>query len=683
MFDLTLFMWERELGLSGSVEYNTDLFDDATIVRMQRHFQTLLEGIVTDPEQRISDLPLLPVAERDQLLLEWNDTRVEYRRDEGIHQLFESQAERSPEAVAVVFEDDQLTYGELEHRANQLAHHLQALGVGPDTLVGIYMERSVEMMVGLLGVLKAGGAYVPLDPAFPQERLAFMLADSQAPVLLTQQRLLAVLPESEARVLCLDTDWPAIGRESEDRPVSAVKPTDLAYVIYTSGSTGKPKGVQIPHRAGVNFLNSMGRQPGLTQQDVLLAVTTLSFDIALLELFLPIIVGAQVVIVSSEVAADGYQLQERMSTCGATVMQATPATWRLLLETDWPGSQQLKVLCGGEGLPRELANQLLERVGSLWNMYGPTETTVWSTVHAVESGEGPILIGRPIDNTEIYILDSRLQPVPIGVPGELYIGGDGLARGYFNRSNLTAEKFIAHPFSEEPQARIYNTGDMARYLPDGTIECLGRMDHQVKIRGFRIELGEIEAVLGQHPGIEESVVIVREDVPGDKRLVGYLIANQEPVPTVGELRSFLKQKLPDYMVPSAFVELEAMPLTPNRKVDRKALPKPETDSSLEQGYVAPRTEAEQKIAAVWQEVLNRERVGVNDDFFNLGGHSLLATQVMSRINKLFNIQLPLRRFFEATTIEALAEVIDISLWNSQGLQKSGITGIEEREVIEL
>jgi amino acid adenylation domain-containing protein len=594
----------------------------------------LLEGIVADPDQRISDLPLLPVAERDQLLLEWNDTRVEYRRDDGIHQLFESQAERSPEAVAVVFEDDQLTYGELEHRANQLAHHLQALGVGPDTLVGIYMERSVEMMVGLLGVLKAGGAYVPLDPAFPQERLAFMLADSQAPVLLTQQRLLAVLPESEARVLCLDTDWPAIGRESEDRPVSAVKPTDLAYVIYTSGSTGKPKGVQISHRAGVNFLNSMGRQPGLTQQDVLLAVTTLSFDIALLELFLPIIVGARVVIVSSEVAADGYQLQERMARCGATVMQATPATWRLLLETDWPGSQQLKVLCGGEGLPRELANQLLERVGSLWNMYGPTETTVWSTVHAVESGVGPILIGRPIDNTEIYILDSRLQPVPIGVPGELYIGGDGLARGYFNRPNLTTEKFIAHPFSEEPQARIYNTGDMASYLPDGTIECLGRMDHQVKIRGFRIELGEIEAVLGQHPGIEESVVIVREDVPGDKQLVGYLIANQEPVPTVGELRSFLKQKLPDYMVPSTFVEIEALPLTPNRKVDRRALPAPDV---------------------------------VHDNFFELGGHSLLATRVVAQIQQEFEVDLKLMDFFKLPTIAELGKGIEGLLWIDAGI----------------
>jgi amino acid adenylation domain-containing protein len=660
--DLTLEIVEVRGTLFGSLRYNTDLFDAATMSRMRGHFETLLEGIIANPDQRLSDLPLLTETERNQLLVEWNDTQAEYPQNQCIHSLFEAQVERTPDAIAVVFENEQITYRELNRRANQLAHHLRTLGIGPELLVGIYVERSVEMVVGLLGILKAGGAYVPLDPSFPQERLAFMLADSQASVLLSQQRLVEGLSGHRLQVVCLDTAWEAISRESTENPVDGAQSAHLAYVIYTSGSTGKPKGVQITHQAAVNFLNSMRKQPGLTEQDVLLAVTTISFDISLLELFLPISVGAQVEIVSSEVAADGSQLMKKLADARATVMQATPVTWRLLLEAGWQGSKQLKILCGGEALPRDLADRLLTRCSSLWNMYGPTETTVWSSLHQLDSGEATISIGRPIDNTQIYILDSHLQPVPIGVPGEMYIGGDGLSPGYLNRPELTAEKFIRHPFSDEVDARIYNTGDLARYLPDGRLVCLGRTDHQVKIRGFRIELGEIEAVLSQHPAIRENVVIVREDAPGDKRLVAYLVPSQEPVPSSSDLRGFLKEKLPNYMVPSAYVALDALPLTPNGKVDRRALPEPEgLRPELETAYVAPRNEIEQTLADIWQELLAVVQIGIHDDFFEMGGHSLLATQVMSRVRQTFQLELPLRDFFEAPNIAELAIVIEEGL----------------------
>ena len=527
-FDLILSMEDTEEGLSGWLEYNTDLFDGATIARTAGHLQTLLEGMVGNPEQRLSELPLLTEAERRQMLVDWNNTGADFPQDTCLHQLFEAQVEKTPEAIAVVFEEQQLTYRELNRRANQLAHHLRELGVGPDVLVGICVERSLEMVVGLLGVLKAGGAYVPLDPGYPTERLAFMIEDSRAPVLLTQQRLVEVLPKHGARVICLDADWEAIAQDSRDNPLSQVKSHNLAYVIYTSGSTGKPKGVQILHHAVVNFLCSMREQPGLTRDDVLLSVTTLSFDIAALEIFLPISVGARVILVSRETAADGTQLLARLSDCRATVMQATPATWRLLLEAGWQGEKRLKIFCGGEALPRELARQLLQRCSSLWNMYGPTETTIWSAIYQVPSGESPVPIGRPIANTRFYILDSHLQPVPIGVPGELHIGGAGLARGYLNRPELSAEKFIPDPFTDGMQARLYKTGDLVRYLPDGHVEFLGRNDHQLKIRGFRIELGEIEAVLGQHPAVKGSVVIAREDTAGEKYLVAYVIPVKSP-----------------------------------------------------------------------------------------------------------------------------------------------------------
>lgn len=507
--------------------YNAEALDEESIAEMQSGFTTFLQGIVLDPQQCLSDLPLLTKAEHHRLLVEWNATQAAYPTDACIPQLFEDQVERTAGAVAVVFDDEHLTYWELNSRANQLAHYLRHLGVGPDVLVGLCVERSLDMMVGLLGILKAGGAYVPLDPAFPSERIAFMLEDAEAPVLLTQQHLLSQLPLLKAKVVCLDSDADVLAHQSESNLLPEATSENLAYVIYTSGSTGRPKGVQIIHRAVVNFLLSIRREPGLSAEDTLLAVTTLSFDIAALELFLPLIVGARVIVASRDLVADGAALIETLQRTGTTVMQATPVTWRLLLAAGWRGKPDLKILCGGEALPLDLAQQMLPKAASLWNLYGPTETTIWSTLCQIEPGEEAISIGRPIANTQIYLLDAYLHLVPIGVPGELYIGGDGLARGYLNRPELTAERFIPHPFSTVPGARLYKTGDLARYRPDGTIEHLGRLDFQVKLRGFRIELGEIEAVLAQHPAVRQAVVIAREDVPGDKRLVAYVLQNSQ------------------------------------------------------------------------------------------------------------------------------------------------------------
>ncbi len=807
------------------------------------------------------------------LLANGNQTQADYPMNQCIHQLLESQVELTPDNIAISFEDQQLTYRELNCRANQLAHYLQTLQVGPEVLVGICIKRSLFMAIGLLAILKAGGAYIPLDPAYPEERLAFMLEDSQLPILLTESDQLVKLSNHQTKVVCLDTDWERIAQHSKENPNSGVTPDNLAYTIYTSGSTGKPKGVQILHGAVVNFLTSMSQAPGITERDVLLAVTTISFDIAALELYLPLAVGARVVLVTREVASDAAQLLKALTQSDTTIMQATPATWRLLLAAGWQGCSTLKILCGGEALPRDLANQLLERSASVWNMYGPTETTIWSAVYRVEPGDNPVPIGRPIANTQIYLVDPEqnfksdpIKLVPVGEPGELLIGGVGLARGYLNRRELTDERFIPDPFSNEPEARLYRTGDLARYRVDSTVEFIGRVDHQVKIRGFRIELGEIESVLRQHPAVQEAVVIAREDVPGDKRLVAYLVADlsAERVPlqgnclvewegspaitlttvdfsssgiclvnvpadwnegqhlrlrlqlpgvqdelvlegslawrhkvlagvlfqtkpteqallrqsikqiiqtegfevsdlrrvesrvplqstclaefesgarleltaqnigrggirlggnsadiwhegqrlrlglqlpgvgdelwlkgtvvwhdgknagiefettrkeqaqihqsmeyiietqglSLGHLRSFLKEKLPDYMVPSAFVMLDALPLTPNLKVDRKALPTPNhIRSVLEEAFVPPRTPVEEQLAKIWARVLGIEQVGIRDNFFELGGDSLLAAQLLSWLRETFQVELPLLSLFEAPTVAGLAQAI--------------------------
>jgi len=577
----------------------------------------------------------------------------DYPRHLCLHQLFEAQAERTPHRIAVEADDGALTYAELDLHADALAARLRARGIGPEARVGVFAERSTGMLVALLGVLKAGAAYLPLDPAYPPDRVAYVLEDAGAKAILTQAGLAGTLPRTAAEVVLLDGGDEDAVPNTERRRAS---PDHLAYVIYTSGSTGKPKGVQLPHGAVVNFLASMRERPGLGEDDVLLAVTTLSFDIAGLELFLPLTVGAKVVIAGRETTSDARMLAARLESAGATVMQATPATWRMLLAAGWEGRPSLRALCGGEALDGELARRLLPLVAELWNLYGPTETTIWSTVQRVEeAGEAPP-IGAPVANTRVYVLDDGLDPVAPGTEGELYIAGDGVARGYLHRPELTAERFVPEPGADG--ARMYRTGDLVRAGRDGGLRYLGRVDHQVKVRGFRIELGEIEAVLSRLPSVRQAVVAARDDGSGEKALVAYLAAADGGLPPVGELRTALAEALPEYMVPTAFVEVESFPLTPNGKVDRKALPDPGGSARLRgtAEYAAPRTALEEVLCATWAEVLGVERVGVRDDVIDLGVHSVMATQAITRLEVL-KVKLPLRAVFDAPTVEGLARHI--------------------------
>ena len=660
-FDLTLVLQEGADGLRGSLEYDTDLFEPATIVRWLGHFDTLLRAIVADPSQPIGLLPLLSHAERQRILVDWNRTATPQPGGLCLHHLFAAQARRSPDAVAVVFGRQRLDYRELDRRADALADRLRDLGVGPDVVVGLCVQRSVEMLVALLGILKAGGAYLPLDPSHPAARLEFMLADARPRVLLTQTSLRESLPAHRAETLCLDAlPGPEDPRPRRDSPPpSPGDGSSLAYVLYTSGSTGQPKGVQIPRRALANFLLSMAREPGLAPGDRMLAITTLGFDIAALELLLPLVTGACVVIAERETTTDGMGLARLVADSGATVLQATPATWRMLVEAGWQGHPSLKLLCGGEALPRDLADQLLARCGELWNLYGPTETTIYSLGARVRAGHA-IVIGGPIDNTRAHVLDVHCQPVPLGVPGELYLGGDGLARGYVGRPGLTAERFVPDPFGDAPDSRLYRTGDLVRRRPDGSIEFLGRLDHQIKLRGFRIEPGEIETSLSDCPGVLRAVVLLREDQPGEKRLVAYVVPRETAAPpAAAALRRHLLQKLPEYMVPAAFVVVGVLPLTPSGKVDRKALPAPETQAPGEGGNAeAPRTPAEELLAGIWSEVLGGNPVGLHDNFFAVGGHSLLAMRVVAKVRDAFSISLPVRALFENPTLAGLAERIE-------------------------
>jgi amino acid adenylation domain-containing protein len=670
-FDLSLSMSEQSGAIKGALEYSSDLLDDGTIARLIGHYQALLHGIITNPNRRISDIPMLTDTEKHRLLVEWNDTKRDYPKDKCIHQLFEEQVEKAPDAIAVVFEDRQLTYQALNQRANQVAHYLKKLGVGAETLVGICVERSLEVIIGTLAILKAGGAYVPLDPSYPKERLNFMLEDTQIPVLLTHERLSENLPRDDTHMVCLDRDWEQITQESNENLNGEATAKNLAYAIYTSGSMGKPKSVLVPHHAVINVLTHVRKALALTEKDTMPLVANVCFDISVMELFLPLIVGARLVVANRRTAVDGAEIEHMLSMCDITIMHATPATWRLLLQVGWKGVKKLTILCGGEALQRELAEQLLTRGSSMWNLYGPTETTIYSSAanYRSELNGGRVSIGYPVANTQTYILDPHLQPVPVGVLGQLHIGGEGLARGYLNRPDLTVEKFIPNPFSKEPGARLYKTGDLARYLPDGKIEFLGRIDHQVKIRGFRIELGEIEAVLSEHPQVRETVVLAREEDPGDpsaslmmdKQIVAYIISRKEQACTINELRSFLRRKLPEAMVPTAFVFLDAFPRTPNGKLDRGALPTPnESRPELERSFVAPRTPAEELLAEIWAEVLKVERVGIHDNFFDLGGHSLKATQVVSKIRGTLQVEIPLRDLFENPTVAELALKIEHS-----------------------
>ncbi|HEV8695740.1 MAG TPA: amino acid adenylation domain-containing protein [Lysobacter sp.] len=656
--DLTLIVnqhCEREL----MFEYSTDLFDAITIERLSGHLLALLAAAARDPQSPVATLPLLTTAEKQELA-SWNDaTQRELPRERTLAALIEAQVARTPQATALVFGERTMSYRELDRRANALAHQLRAAGATAGALVGLYVERSAEMLIGLLGILKAGGAYVPLDPSYPEDRLSYMLEMSAARVLVTQRELADALPAGfrsagMETVVLADADA-MLAADAEHAPIDGSGPDDLAYVIFTSGSTGKPKGVEIPQQAAVNLLRSVAREPGVVAGDTVCAISTLSFDIALFELVLPLTVGAQILLVDRDTARDGLRLRRLIDAKAITVMQATPATWRMLLEVGWRGKPGLnKIISTGEALPRELADRLLPCAGELWNLYGPTETTVYSAMCRVTAGDGPILVGKPVDNTQIHIVDRHMQLTPTGVPGELLIGGAGLAAGYRGRPDLTAEKFIHDPFGTQPDGRLYRTGDLALWRRDGTIEVIGRIDHQIKLRGFRIELGEIEAVLAQHPTVTQAVVHCREDRPGDKRLVAYVTAGGAV--SVTALRDHLKAALPDYMVPSAFVVLERFPLTPNGKIDRRALPAPElvAGEDAEGEETAPRTEEEALLVDLWRQLLNTQRVDVRDDFFDLGGHSLLATQLLARIEQTFAVELPLRALFEAPTLEQLA-----------------------------
>lgn len=685
-FDITLNLTKTTAGIQGGFEYNSDLFDAATIERMVGHFHTLLGGIVANPDQGIANLPLLTAAEQQQLLVDWNDTHVDYPKNTCIHQLFEAQVTRTPTAIAVVCGARQITYQDLNDRANQLAQHLHGIGVTADVLVGILMERSIELIVGLLGILKAGGAYVPLDPSYPPARLSYVLADAGIEILLTQPELSSFFPSPPAQVVCLDPDWQAIesyDRANQDRSVCS---NHLAYVLYTSGSTGKPKGVEIEHRNVVNFLQAMSHSPGIEPEDTLMAITTISFDIAQLEVYLPLIAGAKIMMVPRELVTDADRLLRDLSQSAVSqplVMQGTPATWQMLLSAGWNRDCPLKVLCGGDALSTQLAQAMSATGSQLWNLYGPTETTIWSTIYKVDvsqpiasqpstpnsqltGNDALVSIGRPIANTQIYILvggasqheNRQLQPVPIGVPGELYIGGDGLARGYFNQPELTAEKFIPNPFGTAKSARLYRTGDLARYLSDGNIEFLGRIDNLVKVRGFRIELGEIETALRQHPKIYQAVVIAREINPGSKSLIAYIVLHQDLTPAIDEFRSFLKDILPEYMVPSIFLLLDSLPITANGKIDRRALPLPDRHS-LEPGttFVAPNDGLELQLTKMWERLLGIESIGTSDNFFNRGGHSLLVVQLFAEIEKTFEHHLPLGVLFQSPTIKQLAAIL--------------------------
>ncbi|MEH2232807.1 MAG: amino acid adenylation domain-containing protein [Nostoc sp.] len=689
-YDLTLLMTETEQGLTASLEYNSDLFDRATITRMAGHFQTLLEGIVANPQQRVSELPLLTIPERHQLLVEWNDTQAEYPLDKCIHQLFEEQVEQTPDAVAVVFADQELTYRELNHQANKIAHYLQALGVEPEVLVGICMERSIQMVVALLGILKAGGAYVPLDPAHPQERLRFMLSDSQVSVLLTQEKLVSRLSKNKTDVVCVDTAWGLISQESEHNPISDIKPENLAYVIYTSGSTGRPKGTLIVHQGLVNYLTWATKTYTVNGCGAPVN-SSIGFDATITSLFSPLLVGQKVVLLPEEQEIEALSGALR-SYSNFSLVKITPAHLdilnQLLVNNEAEG-QARALIVGGEALSGKSLSFWRSYAPStrLINEYGPTETVVGCCVYEVTdrtSLSDWVPIGRPIFNTQLYILDRYLEPVPVGVPGELHIGGAGVARGYINRPELTEAKFIPNPFSQEKGARLYKTGDLARYLPDGNIEFLGRIDNQVKIRGFRIELEEIEAVLSQHPDLREVVVIARPDQLGNPRLVAYFVPHQAQVPTLGRLRNFLKQQLPDYMLPSAFVSLEAIPLTPNGKVDRDALPAPDISSfSQSISFIPPHTPTQEVLAAIWTEVLGLEQIGIHDNFFELGGHSLLATQVVSRLRQAFGVELPLRCLFESPTLAQLSESIEAARHNHHSPMAFPIQPVSRSEELPL
>jgi amino acid adenylation domain-containing protein len=684
-FDLCLHMVDEESGLVGRLEYDTDLFDDATITRIIGHFQTLLAGIIANPDCRLSQLPLLSPDEYRQQQ-EWNQTEVAYPLNVCIHQLFEAQVEKTPDAIALIFEQQQLTYQDLNHQANQLAHYLQTLEVKPDTLVGVCMERSPLLVVALLGILKAGGAYVPLDPDYPQDRIDYVLQDSQVSILVTQSKFEKLFASYQGHLISIDTSWEAIAQEDATNLVSTVTPEHLAYVIYTSGSTGQPKGVMNAHCGVCNRLLWMQDTYLLTPGDRVLQKTPFSFDVSVWEFFWTLLAGACLVVAKPGGHQDSHYLVDLIISQQITTLHFVPPMLHVFLNE--PGVKQCKslkrVICSGEALSPELQASFFERMEcELHNLYGPTEAAIDVTYWQCQRDHrlNTVPIGYPVANTQIYILDPELQPVPIGVPGELYIGGIQLARGYLNRPELTAEKFIANPFKSGE--RLYKTGDLARYQPDGSIEYLHRLDNQVKVRGFRIELGEVESVLVQHPSVIDGVVLASSDPSGSTRLVAYVVPQNGSAPTTSELRRFIEKKLPSYMVPAAFILLPSLPLKPNGKIDRQALPSPDTARpGLEETFVAPRTPLEKTLADLFASVLEVDQVGVYDDFFELGGNSLLASQIINQVSQVFQVELSVVDLFETPNIVGLSDRVEKKQL-VQTLSPAAVDLTGEREEIEL
>jgi len=651
-FDLSLDLLEARDALQAKLSYNTDLFEAATIARMSEQFQSLLTAFTLDPSRRIFAASPLPGPERHRVLVEFNATTSDYLRDLCLHDFFEQQVERTPEAIAVVCERERMTYSELNARANRLAHYLRKHGVGPEVLVGICVERSPDMLVGILGILKAGGAYVPLDPAYPKERLAVILEDAKAPILLSQQKLAGLLPQHGARLIRLDADWHEIATEAPTNPVPNVKPNNLDYVLFTSGSTGRPKGVALEHRSAAIFVQWAREVFAPEELAGTLFSTSVCFDLSVFEIFVPLSTGGTVII-----AQNALFLPKLPAASEVTLINTVPSAIAELVRTgNIPASVRV-VNLAGEALPSSLAQQIYQntRVAKVYNLYGPTEGTTYSTYTLVPRG-GEVTIGQPLPGTQAYILDENRQPVPIGVPGELYLAGDGLARGYFGRDDLTAERFIPNPFAGHSSGRMYLTGDLARFLPDGNIQYLGRIDNQVKIRGFRIELEEIESALMKHPSVHSAVVLAREDAPGEKRLVAYVVPSGASV-SIAFLKNLISERLPDYMIPGAFVEMTTLPLSPNGKINRRMLPEPDWSLSSGTEVVPPKDGLESTLLTIWQNVLGVTNIGVRDNFFDLGGHSLMAIRVLTDVEKAIGKEIPLSALFRGATVASLAQLI--------------------------
>ena len=657
--------------------YDSSRFSSPTVTRILDHVRTVLMAMAANPEQNLSGLQFLAEAERRQLLVEWNQTEAQYPQEKCLPELIEDQVAITPQALAIVNEQGRLSYQELNERANQLAHYLRTLGVGPEVRVGICLDRSPEMIVGILGILKAGGAYVPLDPTYPAERLCYMLQDSQSQVLLTQQRLHSQLPEFSGTVVEVDRQWPEIARSSAQDPNTITTPENLAYVIYTSGSTGKPKGVAICHRSAVAFLSWVHQVFSRDDLAGVLASTSICFDLSIFEIFAPLSCGGSATVVKNALA-----LAELSETAAQRVklINTVPSAMRELVRMKAVPASVRVVNLAGEALPADLVSEIYEvsEVKQVFNLYGPSEDTTYSTyAHIPRTHDAAnVSIGKPITNTQVYVLDERMEPLAIGSPGELFVGGEGLARGYLGRPALTAERFVPDPFSKREGARLYRTGDWVRWRADGTLDFIGRIDHQVKIRGYRIEMGEIEAALCGLEKVEQAVVVAREDEPGEKRLVAYVVACKEI--EMQELQHSLKQNLPEYMIPAVFVTLESMPLTPNGKLDRRALPAPAKDMlRSKHDYVPPRTNTESLLAQIWSEILGLDRVGVEDNFFTLGGHSLQATRVVARMRDALKMDVPLPLLFQATTIAKLAEVVEqLKQENALGRSAAALPQIE-------